>query len=812
MIQGNKATVLSFSGYFILGIWLLMLTLTPIQAQTFKNVAADHGIDVVNEDPYRYGGTVSFYDFTQNGWDDLTFAIDNDSVRFFVNEEGTFREIPSFIYADGKIQQLLWVDYNNNGHLDLFVTFFEGPYKLYENDGDFNFTDVSEEAGLTPYVSRFWGASFGDYNRSGYLDLYICNYEFRYEAGDHSRTNQLYRNNGDGTFTNVTIEAGVGDSTQNTFQSVWLDYNNNGWPDLFVINDLGDNVNALYRNNGDGTFTNVAEEAGFALQVHNPMSISVGDFNNNGFADIYISNAGVNHTHGLLLVNNGDETFTESATEYGVDLMEWAWGTTWIDYNNNSYRDLFVATGWHGLVTSYFYENLEGESFREANHLFLDNLTATSMTVARGDFTNNGYYDLVVHNVAPDTAFLWENSGGDNNYIKLTPKGTISNSMAVGSKIEVFTDGKKFIEYTFCGENYMGQSSQHQIFGLGQSTIVDSVKVTYTSGHTDVYYNLNVNSHYYLTEGETMDIQLSQTGNPVICESDSIEFRILNESDWLYYWNTGDTGLTISVNETGYYFAIAQNKYKVENNSDTIWLEVASPPFLSRYINHPTCYDSTDGSISILSHPPQNEYSIQWSTGENELSITDLPEGSYGFKYTGYGGCIVNDTITLRTPPPIRVHKQVIPEMDGGDGKVNLLISGGTPPYRVFVNDILSDQDIEGLTSGDYALDILDANNCKYNTAFFMPDHVSLSNSHLSGVSLYPNPVTNQSVFLVFFEALGDVIVTIHDITGRQILEDVLFVPESGKYPFDLNAMGKGIYFVNVKSKHGQANQKLVVQ
>ena len=204
---------------------------------------------------------------------------------------------------------MLWVDYDNDLDYDLFVTTENMPEILYNNDGNFNCTDVTQFAGLygLPAVSE--GISFGDLNNDGFLDFFLCRYMEIGDTNDISHINLLFMNNGDGTFTDKTVATEIGNEIAPSFQGVWLDYNKDGWQDIYVINDKPFDANYLYKNNGDGTFTDMADSAGAGLMLNDPMSNTVGDFDNDSDLDIYMSNVGNLSTEGKLLVNNNDGTF-----------------------------------------------------------------------------------------------------------------------------------------------------------------------------------------------------------------------------------------------------------------------------------------------------------------------------------------------------------------------------------------------------------------------------------------------------------------------------------------------------------------------
>ena len=203
-----------------------MLWNVHLFAQTFTDVSASAGISFKNTSLNGWGSGVSFYDFNQDGWDDISLAKENGVFGIYINNQGSYQAANFILSNSGGTKQLLWVDYDNDGDLDVFITSLDGKNHLYNNDGNFNFTDVTLISGIDTGPAQNYGASFGDYDKDGFLDLYIS----RYNGGSGDSTqlqwvNNLYRNNGDGTFTDVTFAAGVADGLKPSFCSIWFDYN-----------------------------------------------------------------------------------------------------------------------------------------------------------------------------------------------------------------------------------------------------------------------------------------------------------------------------------------------------------------------------------------------------------------------------------------------------------------------------------------------------------------------------------------------------------------------------------------------------------
>ena len=782
-------------------IALFFIARTSI-AQTFSDVSEEMGINTIVYSDYL-GNGISFYDFNNDGWDDISIPTVNNSNDFFINDGGNFGPVSFGIDNFGQTKQLLWVDYDNDGDLDIFKSTFNGTYQLYENNGDFEFTDVSADAGLAQTTGKNYGACFGDYDRDGYLDLYVCKYDNDDVPYDYDNLNKLYHNNGDGTFTDVTLEAGVEDGFKFSFQAIWFDYNNDNWPDLYVINDRV-YTNSLYKNNGDGTFEDVSVEANMDFPEQEVMSVSSTDFDNDGDLDIFMTNSTLADFHTLLAVNNGDGTFTEMAMEYNAAIQVWSWGATWVDFNNDGYQDIYFTSG---LVnnppqTNYLLGNLFGNSFSNANEVFMDSQTTQSFSTARGDFDNNGYYDLVVNNRAPVTPYLWRNSGGDAHFIKITLEGTVSNHYAIGSWIKVYSGGISNNQYTFCGENYVSQNSQHHIFGLADQTVVDSVEIQYNSGHVDKYYDLEADTSYHFIEGETFQPEVSYEGDLSICEGDSIELDAGQYSTYL--WNTGETTRFISVNAPGQYSVAVTNQFGI-TSYDTVNVSVNESPSVIEDFTDPPCAGVPEGSI-VLDGPDDNPVII-WDGDFQGDSLTALPPGMYNYIYIDEFGCQTSGSITLQDPPPLKIKYSSQDADDGDNGEITVTISGGNAPYEVFLNGEPTSMQIDSLSSGVYQINVVDDNGCEWEEEIAIQDvsstHKPLQNSY---VRVYPNP-SGGAVLIEnarFIESIRVI-----DVSGQTIIEKSPSI--TGRMSFD--NLPSGAYILQLTRQNGRMlYERLVIR
>ena len=480
--------------------FLVFLFFFPtVNAQiSFEDVANEIGT-AYSYGTSTWGGGVSFADFDNDGWDDLTFASEEGTEIYFLkNNDGIFNSISlNGISNTFKTKQVIWVDYDNDGDQDFFVTGFEGVNKFYKNDGDMNFTDISSTIGFFQTDLFTYGVSFADMDNDGDLDAFISN---RDGVADDQR-NYLYRND-EGTYIDITASAGLSMSSHLSFCSIIFDYNNDGFQDIYISNDKPDNLNILYKNNGDGTFDDVSEYSGAGIGI-NAMTTTIGDYNNDGWFDIYITNTPEGNE---LLRNNGDGTFTNVAEATATTFNSVGWGAVFLDADSDGLLDLYVSSDFDGSVGSFlsaaFYHQQNNETFIIPENIGFQDDTRKSYTNAIGDINNDGKPDIVVGNdIEPN--FLWANTTvNENNWLKVKLEGVISNRDGIGNTIEINIDGQSQYRYTLAGEGYLSQNSFYEFFGMGNATEVDYVKVTWTAtGEIEIINNIAANQAIIIKEG-----------------------------------------------------------------------------------------------------------------------------------------------------------------------------------------------------------------------------------------------------------------------------------------------------------------------
>lgn len=466
------------------------------KAQPFQEVSLNIGVYHNYGAMGFFGGGVSFVDFDGDGWDDISFTSTLGSpIYIYRNVGGTFLPIlPDGISNNQETKCLLWIDFDNDGFKDLFVTSYFAPNRLYRSNGDLTFTDITLAAGLPLLDEPTFGATVADFNNDGWLDLYVAN---RPLENQHPSCNHLYVNNQNGTFQEITWAAGVADSLKGPLITGALDLDMDGFQDLMVPQDKFYG-NTVFRNNGDLTFEDVSVESG-ANFFMDAMSIAIGDFDNDYDLDVYHTNTLQSN---VLMENLGNFQFTNSSATHGLGFFGMSWGANFFDFDNDFDLDLYVSGENHnglnpGLSRIFVNENF---GFSAGDVIFLPDDNKRSFGNAIGDFNNDGFPDLVTVNGFFGHSQLWQNNGGDNHWVKIDLEGVISNRDAIGSLLEFYVDGTKYIRTTHSSVSYNSQNSNAVLFGMGPNPVLDSLHIRWPSGIITKHYNLPGNQRHFIIE------------------------------------------------------------------------------------------------------------------------------------------------------------------------------------------------------------------------------------------------------------------------------------------------------------------------
>jgi hypothetical protein len=500
------------------------------------------------------GAGIAFYDYDHDGWLDIFIANGTRHEGFppgqqptnhlyHNNRDGTFTDVTAKagLTRSGWCYGVCVGDYDNDGHDDLFLTYF-GKNVLYHNNGDGTFSDVTEKSGFGQSRTRYsTGCTFVDYDRDGHLDLFVSRYidldlaktpiggSSRYckyrgvpvncgPLGLAKETCSLYHNNGDGTFTEVTEKAGIlKPGGRWGLSAVTFDYNNDGWPDLFVACDSSPNL--LFRNDRDGTFAEVGMEAGCAvngdgLEQAN-MGVAVGDYDGDGYLDLFLPH--FSEDTPILYHNTKGEFFDDvtNAAGLGVNTQYVCWGVDFADLDNDGWLDIFHVNGTvypevERVYPDYkfkqprvVYRNLGNGTFEEVSQLCGAAVLEphSSRGCAFGDFDNDGNIDVLVWNMCEPPSLLKNENRSGNHWLSVKAVGTKSNRSAIGARITVAAGGRRQIREVLSGSSYISQSDLRQHFGLGPARKADEIEIRWPGGQVDKVTGVDADQFVTVLEG-----------------------------------------------------------------------------------------------------------------------------------------------------------------------------------------------------------------------------------------------------------------------------------------------------------------------
>jgi len=500
------------------------------------------------------GSGAAFFDYDNDGWPDI-FLVNGTTLNFVAgsppptsqlyhnNHDGTFTNVTkrAGVGLTGWGQGVCAGDYDNDGRTDLYVTFW-GHSVLLRNNGDGTFTDVTKKAGLWR-AEPHWetGCAFVDYNRSGKVSLFVAQYVDLDLAktpvpgsndtciwkgipvmcgprGLKGTRSELFRNNGNGTFTDVSEESGVGKTAPYyCFTALTGDFDNDGWPDIYVSCDSTPSL--LFHNNRDGTFSETATEAGVAFNGDGHEQAGMGayaaDYDGDGWLDIIKTN--FSDDTATLYHNNGDGTFSDATNEAGLgrNTQYLGWGTLFVDIDNDGRPDIFIANG-------HVYPEVDEKGFRTSfrekkllywnrgNGRFLDissnagagiSTPLNSHGVAAADFDNDGAVEILVNN-SHDPPSLLKNLGEHGNWILLKLIGTRSNRDAIGARVTLTTNGRRQMQEVRSGGGYNSQSDFRLHFGLGKVQQIEGLEIRWPSGEIQKLGGVKANQVLTVTEPE----------------------------------------------------------------------------------------------------------------------------------------------------------------------------------------------------------------------------------------------------------------------------------------------------------------------
>jgi hypothetical protein len=536
---------------------------TPSSSVTFRDVTRQAGIQFKHDNgafgkkwlPETLGPGVAFIDYDNDGWPDIFLVNGMDwpghgnkrstPKLYHNNHDGTFTDVTHKAGLDAVEMYGMGVavgDYDNDGYDDLFVTAY-GQNHLFHNNGNGTFTDVTQKAGLGGIKEFSTGAAWVDYDKDGKLDLVVANYvqwtpetdlyctldgkskSYCTPESYKGTSVRLWHNRGDGTFEDTTKQAGLDDPTSKTLGIAVLDYDGDGWPDLLLSNDT--QPNKLYRNNGNGTFTEKAVLAGVAFSedgvARAGMGVDAADYDRSGHPSLLITNFANQMLS--LYHNEGSGLFVDEAPQSEIgraSLLTLGFGCFFFDYDLDGWPDIFVANGHIDPEIQHVQANVK---YAMPPHLFRNvgkghfeevtksmgaafNMPRVARGAAYADVYNDGRLDiLMATNDGPTALFRNEASGATtgaaaNHSLRVKLVGTQSDRDGIGAKVRVMSPEGTQTEMMRSGSSYLSASELVLTFGLGQHEKADRVEIVWPSGQVDRLSNVAAGQTVVVSEGQ----------------------------------------------------------------------------------------------------------------------------------------------------------------------------------------------------------------------------------------------------------------------------------------------------------------------
>jgi hypothetical protein len=532
------------------GPWFIDIA-TKSGLAAFRDVCGGPAKDYLVE---TLGSGVALFDYNNDGLLDIFLvngssfeilanpSLPRSSSRLFRNNgDGTFTDVTkeSGLLNEGWGVGVTVGDYDNDGYRDVFITNF-GTNALFHNNGDGTFTNVTKEAGLE---GGNWstGCAWGDYDRDGRLDLYVaryvdfekgrmptpgantyCNYRGVPVAcgprGLPGLPDLFYHNEGNGKFREVSMDTGVRDTIRGYGLGVtWFDFDNDGWPDIFVANDSMPNY--LWRNKRNGTFEEVAMEAGCALsgdgRAQSNMGIAVGDYDNDGWLDLLVTHFSEDYN---TLYHNDHGQFEDVTYQAGLGTVRYtqlAWGTGFLDFDNDGWKELFVANGHiypqaDQAGNHYFQENQLFRNLRDGRFSLIPAQESgfaeahSSRGAAFGDLRGDGRIDIVVNNIDSQPSLYELARTPSGRWVRFRLVGVTCNRDAIGARVSVTAGGLTQIDEVRSADSFVSSSDVRLHFGVANAALIDKVEIRWPDGSVQHHSGLTPDREYVIRQGEKL--------------------------------------------------------------------------------------------------------------------------------------------------------------------------------------------------------------------------------------------------------------------------------------------------------------------
>lgn len=657
-------------------LWLCMMAPFVTAAQ-WEDVSVQHLLPVSTESSW-FGCGLSVADFDGDGWDDVTASSTDGRVSLFKGGPDGLALHQEMVH-DSESKAVLWVDIDNDGDLDLFAGVMNVGVHLYlqQEDGTLIEDGVAHGVPILPDW-QVRGFSACDYDKDNDLDIYIASYHAA--ESNLAYENMLLQNQGDGTFIDVTEEAGVGNGLKHSFQGAWFDFDDDGLDDLWVINDRSVYTNSLYKNMGDGSFFDIAEDVGAAVAIE-AMSATLLDDDNDGDWDMYMSN--IENNPNVFLRNN-DGVYLDVASFAGVASLQYSWGVCALDVNGDMNLDLMVATYRFPNANPYdnhLYMNLgNGSGFSDETSAW-PNEQLQLYCLGRFDLDGDRSPDIIGHGNADHAQVLMNTNPDGAARLTVNLVGTVSNSHAVGAEILVYAEGVQQMRLVSAGCDYMTQHSYTQFFGMGDAAVVDSICIAWPSGLEEVLYDIPADTAMTVIEG-TVNVELEPLD--AICPWNSMTFLLPFDTAHVEFtWNSVPVEENFVQVDTAGTYVLEGSWWNGQYSwSQIVEVELLLPPLAAWELTQPDCVGDS-GSFGWNSAEALH---LIWEEDSLSNSGTGLavPPGEHTMIWDYGQGCTQELQMDVTLPVPILIEVDVLhPPCFGEPGQATVDVDGGVPPLGV---------------------------------------------------------------------------------------------------------------------------------
>ena len=753
----------------------VLLAVTPPLAGQWQDATEQYALTASTQASWL-GCGMSLADYDSDGLGDVTLADSQGFIYVYRQEPNGGFVLAHLLDGSEQAQGLAWMDVDGDEDLDLLVTRRFGPIELHIVHGE----NLINEAALRGFPQTLqWesrGLAVADYDNDGDLDVYLSMY---HDGSTGQVSNLLLNNDGLGFFANVTAVAGVGNGLTQTFQSTWWDHDEDGDMDLWVVNDRQQYANALYDNQGDGTFVDLTEATGLGQAV-SARSATIGDVDNDGVFELF---SGTNGNEPNVLLDKEGAGYFCTAALAGVNGGLNSWGSCFLDMDGDMWQDLMVATNPFPLSQPYenylYLNDGDGSSFSLID-FESSNSSAQLFCVGITDVNQDLAPDLVGFG-NPTSAQVWHNTDvgevNSNNRLTVRLCGTASNRWAVGARIEVHAGGQVQTQLVSNGSDFMTQQSETQFFGLGQEDSADSIVVHWPSGLRETWFDWPANASAALIEG-TSNASISVLGSS--CATDSaVAFSPFDAPITL--WNGEPVeGIGYSLTESETVVLSCQWMGGLFEWSDTLVWAAEAPHELTVGWTEPDCA----GELGNLT----------WQTDSTHVAAFlgfELTSNGMAETYGGVAslttintenGCEQVHDFHLAEPPPLGLYILYEPPLCHDDvAEASASGFGGTPAYLINwygVNPSI-------MPEGSVPLTLTDANGCALDSSILVA---------------YPEPLSAE-VIVVHEDDGGDASISL-ELSGGTLPYGILW-NDGTSGEFTLNNLSAGLYSWVVEDGNG---------